>query len=86
MQNPQQISLSILLAPKLKSYNDMIYFNSQSISMVNHSRIKMKSDQLLKSRLTVSLRLLPPPEVLERRHINGQPSSLDLHSHKHDQD
>ena len=45
----------------------------------------MKADQLLKSSLTVSLRLLPPPEVLERRHINGQPSSLDLHSHKHDQ-
>ena len=35
LQNPQQISLSILLAPKLKSYNDMIYFHSQSISMMN---------------------------------------------------
>ena len=35
MQNPQQISLSILLAPKLKSYNDMIYFHSQSILMMN---------------------------------------------------
>ena len=60
--------------------------SGQSVSMVNLSRIKMKSDQLLKSSLTVSLRLLPPPEVLERRHINGQPSSLDLHSHKRDQD
>ena len=35
IQTPQQISLSILLAPKLKSYNDMIYFHSQSISMMN---------------------------------------------------
>ena len=35
IQNPQQITLSILLAPKLKSYNDMIYVYSQSISMMN---------------------------------------------------
>ena len=35
MQNPQQISLSILLASKLKSYNEMNYFHSQSISMMN---------------------------------------------------
>ena len=35
MQNLKQISLSILLAPKLKSYNDMIYFHSQTISMMN---------------------------------------------------
>ena len=35
MQNLHQISLSFLLVPKLKSYNDMIYFHSQSISMMN---------------------------------------------------
>ena len=35
LQNPRQISLSILLAPKLKSYNDMIYFHSQSFPIVN---------------------------------------------------
>ena len=35
LQTPRQNSLSILLAPKLKSYNDMIYFYSQSISMMD---------------------------------------------------
>ena len=35
IQTPQQITLSILLAPKLKSYNDMIYSYVQSISMIN---------------------------------------------------